>query len=116
VITSGTNARQVRTIAEEVEARIKAEGGPGPLRIEGLDDARWVLLDYGDFVVHVFLDEVAATTTSNGCGPMPHGSPGKTARRPQSQAPDAARSAASRKLAVAAWARSISIGDLVKSF
>jgi ribosome-associated protein len=58
VITSGTNARQVRTIAEEVEDRVKADGGPSPLRIEGLDDARWVLLDYGDFVVHVFLDEV----------------------------------------------------------
>ena len=58
VITSGANVRQVRTIAEEVEARIKAGGGPAPLRIEGLDDARWVLMDYGDFVVHVFLDEV----------------------------------------------------------
>lgn len=57
VITSGTNVRQVRTIADEVEARIKAGGGPSPLRIEGLADARWVLIDYGDFVVHVFLDE-----------------------------------------------------------
>ena len=58
VIVSAGNARQVRTIAEEVEAQVKAAGGPGPLRIEGLDDARWVLMDYGDFVVHVFLDEV----------------------------------------------------------
>ena len=58
VITSGLNARQVRTIAEEVEEKVKAGGGPSPLRIEGLDDARWVLMDYGDFVVHVFLDEV----------------------------------------------------------
>src|SRR5207302_5771641 len=58
VITSGTNDRQVRTIAEEVEARIKAAGGPVPLRVEGLDDARWVLMDYGDFVIHVFLDDV----------------------------------------------------------
>ncbi len=57
VITSGTNARQVRTIAEEIEAKVKEVGGPGPIRTEGLDDARWVLLDYGDFVVHVFLDE-----------------------------------------------------------
>jgi ribosome-associated protein len=48
----------VRTIAEEVEAQVKAVGGLSPLRVEGLDDARWVLLDYGDFVVHVFLDEV----------------------------------------------------------
>ena len=58
VITSGANARQVRTIAEEVEAKVAEECGPKPLRIEGLDDARWVLLDYGDFVVHVFLEEV----------------------------------------------------------
>ena len=57
VITSGANSRQVRTIAEEVESKVKEAGGPAPLRIEGLDDARWVLLDYGDFVVHVFLDE-----------------------------------------------------------
>ena len=58
VITSGRNRRQVLTIAEEVEAQVKAAEGPAPLRVEGLTDAQWVLLDYGDFVVHVFLDEV----------------------------------------------------------
>ncbi len=58
VITHGTNPRQVRTIAEEVEEQVTAAGGRKPLRVEGLDDARWVLLDYGDFVVHVFLEEV----------------------------------------------------------
>ena len=57
MITHGTNARQVRTLAEEVEQRITAAGGPKPLRIEGLDDLTWVLLDYGDFVVHVFSEE-----------------------------------------------------------
>jgi ribosome-associated protein len=57
VITSGTNPRQVRTIADEIEMRVKEAGGSAPLRTEGLDDARWVLLDYGEFVVHVFLDE-----------------------------------------------------------
>jgi len=57
VITSGSNTRQVRTIADEVERQITEEGGPKPLRSEGLDDLRWVLLDYGDFVVHVFLDD-----------------------------------------------------------
>lgn len=54
VIASGTNARQVRTLAEEVEERVDAVGGPKPLRIEGLRDCQWVLLDYGSFVVHVF--------------------------------------------------------------
>jgi ribosome-associated protein len=58
VVTSGTNVRQVRTLAEEVEAQVKQAGGPSPLRIEGRHEAQWVLLDYGDFVVHVFLDEV----------------------------------------------------------
>ncbi len=58
VITSGANVRQVRTIAEEVEAKVAEAGGPKPMRTEGLDDARWVLLDYGDFVVHVFLEDV----------------------------------------------------------
>jgi ribosome-associated protein len=57
VITSGSNPRMVRTIAEEVEEQIKLAGGPSPLSIEGLDDARWVLMDYGDFVVHLLLDE-----------------------------------------------------------
>ena len=58
VIASAPNTRQVATIAEEIEARVKLAGGGGPLRHEGLDDLRWVLLDYGDVVVHVFLQEV----------------------------------------------------------
>jgi ribosome-associated protein len=58
VITDGSNRRQVLTIADEAEARVKAAGGPGPLRVEGRNEAQWVLLDFGDFVVHVFLDEV----------------------------------------------------------
>ena len=57
VITSGRNSRQVKTIAEEVEARLKTEGDIKPLRVEGLGDSHWILLDYGDLVVHVFLDE-----------------------------------------------------------
>jgi ribosome-associated protein len=57
VISSGTNPRQVRTIAEEVEHQVGQDGGPKPIRIEGLDDLSWVLLDYGDFVVHVFSEE-----------------------------------------------------------
>ena len=57
VITSGSNPRQVRTIAEEVELRVREQGGGSPRYVEGLADARWVLLDYGDFIVHVFLEE-----------------------------------------------------------
>lgn len=57
VITSGTNARHVRTLAEAVEEGVAADTGARPRRVEGLGDATWVLLDYGDIVVHVFLDE-----------------------------------------------------------
>ena len=57
VITSGRNVRQVRTIVDEVERMVKESGGRQPVRVEGLDDARWVLMDFGDFLVHVFLDE-----------------------------------------------------------
>ena len=53
VITSATNSRQVRTIAEAVEERLKQDGGPAPVRVEGRSDLTWVLLDYGDIVVHV---------------------------------------------------------------
>lgn len=57
VIASASNTRLVRTIAEEIEVQITAAGGPKPIRIEGLDDLHWVLIDYGAFVVHVFLQE-----------------------------------------------------------
>jgi len=56
VIAEGTNRRQVKTIVEEVEAALRERGSPALSR-EGLEDATWVLLDYGDVVVHVFLDE-----------------------------------------------------------
>ena len=56
VITSATNTRQVRTIADEIEKKLKSFGVT-PLREEGRSDLTWVLIDYGDLVVHVFLDE-----------------------------------------------------------
>lgn len=57
VVTSARNVRQVRGLVDEVEVKLTEQGGPKPLRIEGLDDLRWVLMDYGAFVVHVFLEE-----------------------------------------------------------
>ena len=56
VICSGSSDRQVRAIAEEVE-RACREHGVRPVRREGEHEARWLLLDFIDFVVHVFLDE-----------------------------------------------------------
>ncbi|MBM35788.1 MAG: ribosome silencing factor [Acidimicrobiaceae bacterium] len=57
LIASASNIRQVRRIAEQIEAAVKGAGGDGPLRIEGLEDARWILMDFGIFVVHVFHDD-----------------------------------------------------------
>jgi ribosome-associated protein len=54
VITHGTNDRQVKAIAEEVEARLAEDYAVRPVRTEGLDTLAWVLMDYGSFVVHVF--------------------------------------------------------------
>ncbi len=57
VVTSGRNTRQVRTLVDEIERRVKEGGGRSPSSVEGLRDGTWVLMDYGDFVVHVFLEE-----------------------------------------------------------
>ena len=53
VICNGVNARQVSSIAEAVERRLRADGAR-PLHLEGAGRGQWVLLDYGDVVVHVF--------------------------------------------------------------
>jgi len=57
VIASCANVPQVRAVVEEIEQVLKDRASESPLGIEGLDDFSWVLMDYGDFVVHVFLDE-----------------------------------------------------------
>jgi ribosome-associated protein len=53
VITSGANERQVQAISDEVYETLKKAGSPAA-RVEGYKTAEWILLDYGDFVVHVF--------------------------------------------------------------
>jgi ribosome-associated protein len=57
VIASGTSNRHVRTLGDEVEGQLKAELGRQPLRREGREYSRWLLLDYGDLVIHVFDQE-----------------------------------------------------------
>ena len=57
VITSGANERQVQAISDEVVETLKKAGTPA-MRVEGYKTAEWILLDYGDFVFHVF-DEKA---------------------------------------------------------
>ena len=56
VIATGTSRPQVQTLCEAVEERLK-QVGRRPLRDEGRSEAEWVLLDFGDFVVHVFQPE-----------------------------------------------------------
>ena len=57
VISSAPNSRLVRAIVDEVEREMFERTGDKPRAVEGLRDASWVLLDYGDLVVHVFLTE-----------------------------------------------------------
>ena len=56
VVCNGTNPRQVQAIAEEVEHRLEGTG-MRVTRVEGYKHAEWVLLDYVDFVVHVFSEK-----------------------------------------------------------
>jgi ribosome-associated protein len=56
VLCSGTNPRQVQAIADEVELRLKT-AGLRPAHVEGYKQAEWVLVDYVDFVVHVFSEK-----------------------------------------------------------
>jgi ribosome-associated protein len=56
VLCSGTNPRQVQAIADEVELRLKT-AGIRPAHVEGYKQAEWILVDYVDFVVHVFSEK-----------------------------------------------------------
>ena len=58
VVVDAPNRRLVRTLVDEIEQAVRAAAGRSPRRVEGLREQQWVLLDYGDVVVHVFLDEV----------------------------------------------------------
>jgi ribosome-associated protein len=59
VICSGANARQVRAIADAVIESLSATGAK-PAHIEGYDRSEWILLDYFDFIVHVFAPDTRA--------------------------------------------------------
>lgn len=59
VICSGSNARQIRAIADAVVEAL-AETGSKPAHVEGYDRSEWVLVDYFDFIVHVFSPDTRA--------------------------------------------------------
>lgn len=54
IIASGANQRQVQAIADEIEEQLKKQLKSKPVRTEGYSAAEWVLMDYGDFIVHIF--------------------------------------------------------------
>jgi ribosome-associated protein len=60
LIASGTNSRQVVAISDEIELRLKREFGTYPNSVEGRRQGEWVLMDYVDFVVHIFEAEKRA--------------------------------------------------------
>ena len=57
VICSTGSERQSAAVADAVEERLRTDHGAKPLMTEGRKTSRWILLDYGDFVVHVFTEE-----------------------------------------------------------
>jgi ribosome-associated protein len=58
VVASASNRRLVNAVVEEIEAQVKVLLDRAPLRSEGFREHQWVLIDYGDVVVHVFLSEI----------------------------------------------------------
>jgi len=57
VICHGSSTTQVDTICDSVEDTVRKVAGEKPLHVEGLDNCFWVLLDYGNVIVHIFLEE-----------------------------------------------------------
>jgi ribosome-associated protein len=58
ILSSATNERQAQAIADNVVERLRDEMGVRPLLVEGSTPGRWVLIDFGDFIVHIFTEEV----------------------------------------------------------
>ena len=58
IVTSASNVQLVRAITDSVLNNVREAVGKGPLRSEGTREQQWVLIDYGDVVVHIFIDEM----------------------------------------------------------
>ena len=57
IIATGTSDRHVRSVTDSIAAALKSHGDP-PMGIEGYDEGRWVLIDCGDTIVHIFQQEI----------------------------------------------------------
>lgn len=57
LLASATSARHMNAIAEEIEKQLALQGNAKPREREGVGDESWILLDYGDFVIHVMTEE-----------------------------------------------------------
>lgn len=57
VVASASNKRLVRAVADEILGVVRATTGRSPLRSEGVNEQEWILIDYGDIVVHIFGEE-----------------------------------------------------------
>ena len=58
VLATATNERQAAAIADNILDQLKTQMGVKPLLVEGASPGRWILLDYGDFIVHIFTEDV----------------------------------------------------------
>jgi ribosome-associated protein len=57
VLATGTSRRQIHAMSEEIDHALEDQMGDRRLGVEGYDESRWILLDYGDVVIHLFDDE-----------------------------------------------------------
>lgn len=57
IICSASNERQTHAISQEIQDRVREHAGAKPLMVEGKHPGHWIVVDYGDFVVHVFTEE-----------------------------------------------------------
>src|SRR5262249_12865285 len=96
IVCSGTNPRQIQAIADDVQKQL-ADDGQRPNSVEGYNQAEWVLLDYVDFVLHVFSERAPKFYYLDGRGKSPH--PRPAADREKKPAKKKAKKAPAKKAA-----------------
>jgi ribosome-associated protein len=92
LICTGRSDTQVQAIAQNIEQNLSTLGRK-PRTVEGMRTGHWVLIDYGDVVIHIFWSRCAPSTTSSGCGRVRRSSPcrSRTAARRETYSSPARR-------------------------